>query len=151
MWKYLMVVVAMPLVFSCASRKVAVVNTEVKTYTDSVVIEKKDSVVVQQNAIIIVDSSEELEITPIDTAKPLIINEVKYFNAKVKVKKVRTRLVDSSKITTVKLTESKVVLKKEVKQKAFEKKIDKKANYFVYLWLLLIPIGIWLINRFVIK
>ena len=146
-----MVVVAMPLVFSCASRKVAVVNTEVKTYTDSVVIEKKDSVVVQQNAIIIVDSSEELEITPIDTAKPLIINEVKYFNAKVKVKKVRTRLVDSSKITTVKLTESKVVLKKEVKQKAFEKKIDKKANYFVYLWLLLIPIGIWLINRFVIK
>ena len=146
-----MVVVAMPLVFSCASRKVAVVNTEVKTYTDSVVVEKKDSVVVQQNAIIIVDSSEELEITPIDTAKPLIINEVKYFNAKVKVKKVRTRLVDSSKITTVKLTESKVVLKKEVKQKAFEKKIDKKANYFVYLWLLLIPIGIWLINRFVIK
>ena len=146
-----MVVVAMPLVFSCASRKVAVVNTEVKTYTDSVVVEKKDSMVVQQNAIIIVDSSEELEITPIDTAKPLIINEVKYFNAKVKVKKVRTRLVDSSKITTVKLTESKVVLKKEVKQKAFEKKIDKKANYFVYLWLLLIPIGIWLINRFVIK
>jgi hypothetical protein len=148
MGKYIILALFIPLLFSCAARKVAVTNTKIETYTDSVVVEKKDSVSVQQNAIVIIDSSEEVEVTPIDTAKPIIIGETKYFNAKVKIKKARRHLVDSSKIVVVQSNEKQLSVKKEVKQKVFEKKVDKKANILFYVWLLLIPICLWLIWRF---
>jgi Ulp1 family protease len=148
MGKYLALVLVIPLLFSCAARKVAVSKTQTQTYTDSVAVEKKDSVSVQQNAIVVIDSTEEIELTPIDTAKPIIIGETKYFNAKVKVRKIRKRITDSSTIMVAKLTEKQVGVKKEVKQKTFDKKVDKKANYLLYLWLLLIPVVVWLIWRF---
>ena len=148
MGKYLTLVLVIPLLFSCAARKVAVSKTQTQTYTDSVAVEKKDSVSVQQNAIVVVDSTEEIEVTPIDTAKPIVIGETKYFNAKVKVRKIRKRTTDSSTIVVAKSTQNKVVVKKEVKQKTLDKKVDKKANYLFYLWLLLIPIALWLIWRF---
>jgi len=148
MGKYLTLVLAIPLLFSCAARKVAVSKTQTQTYTDSLVVEKKDSISIQQNAIVVVDSTEEIEVTPIDTAKPIVINETKYFNAKVKVRKIRKRTTDSSTIVVAKLTEKQVGVKKEIKQKTFDKKVDKKANYLFYLWLLLIPIAVWLIWRF---
>jgi hypothetical protein len=148
MGKYIIIALFIPLLFSCAARKVAVTKIQTETYTDSVVVEKKDSVSVQQNAIVIIDSSEEVEVTPIDTAKPIIIGETKYFNAKVKIKKMRTRFVDSSKIVVVQSVENKVSVKKDVKSKGFDKKVDKKANYLFYIWLMLIPISLWLIWRF---
>lgn len=148
MGKYLILVLAIPLLFSCAARKVAVSKTQTQTYTDSVAVEKKDSVSVQQNAIVVVDSTEEIEVTPINTAKPIIIGDTKYYNAKVKVRKIRKRTTDSSTIVVVKSSEQQVSVKKEVKEKTFEKKVDKKANYLFYLWLLLILLGLWLIWRF---
>jgi len=151
MGKYLALALVIPLLFSCAARKVAVTKIQTQTYTDSVVVEKKDSISIQQNAIIITDSSEEVEVTPIDTAKPVIIGTTTYFNAKIKIKKARRRLVDSSTIVTAQLTEKQLSLKKDIKEKGFEKKVDKKANYLFYLWLLLIPFAIWLIWRFGIK
>lgn len=151
MGKYLALALVIPLLFSCAARKVAVTKTQTDTYTDSVVVEKKDSVSVQQNAIVITDSTEEIEVTPIDTAKPVIIGTVKYFNAKIKVKKARRHLVDSSKTVVIKSENKELSIKKEVNQKTFDKKVDKKANYLFYLWLLLIPICLWLIWKFGIK
>lgn len=148
MGKYLTLVLAIPLLFSCAARKVAVSKTQTQTYTDSVAVEKKDSVSIQQNAIVVVDSTEEIEVTPIDTAKPIIIGETKYFNAKVKVRKIRKRTTDSSTIIVAKSSEKQIGVKKEVKEKTFDKKVEKKANYLFYLWLLLIPICLWLIWRF---
>ena len=139
---------AIPLLFSCAARKVAVSKTQIQTYTDSVAVEKKDSVSIQQNAILVIDSTEEIEVTPIDTAKPIIIGETKYFNAKVKVRKIRKRTTDSSTIIVAKSSEKQIGVKKEVKEKTFDKKVEKKANYLFYLWLLLIPICLWLIWRF---
>lgn len=148
MGKYLALALVIPLLFSCAARKVAVTKTQTQTYTDSIVVEKKDSVSVQQNAIVITDSSEEFEVTPIDTAKPIIIGETKYFNAKIKIRKARRHLVDSSKIVVVQSNEKQLSVKKEVKEKTFDKKVEKKANFLFYLWLLLIPICLWLIWRF---
>ena len=148
MGKYLTLALVIPLLFSCAARKVAVTKNQVQTYTDSVVIEKKDSVVVQQNAIIITDSSEEIELTPIDTAKPIIIGETKYFNAVVKLKKIRKSLVDTTKVVTTQSAQKQVSVKKDIKAKGFEKKVEKKANYLFYIWLCLIPICLWLIWRF---
>lgn len=148
MGKYLALLLVSSLLFSCAVRKVAVTKTQVETYIDSTAVEKKDSVSVQQNAISIKEDIDEIEIVPIDTAKPLVIDGKQYFNATVKLKKTRRQIVDSSKSTISQSSENKVSVKKDIKAKGFEKKVDKKANYLFYLWLLLIPICLWLIWRF---
>jgi len=148
MGKYILLALLTPLLFSCAARKVAVTKSQTDIYTDSLVVEKKDSISVQQNAIVITDSSEEVELTPIDTAKPIIIGETKYFNATIKIKKARRHLVDSSKIVVTQSSDKELSVKKEIKSKVFDKKVDKKANYLFYIWLMLIPICLWFIWRF---
>lgn len=151
MGKYLTLVLVLPLLFSCAARKVAVSKTQIQIHTDSVVIEKKDSVSVKQNAIVITDSSDEVEVTPIDTAKPVIIGETKYYNAKVKIRKNRIKLVDTSKIVVTQSAQKQTSVIKDVKEKTFEKKVDKKANYLLYLWLLLIPLVVYLVRKYLLK
>jgi len=151
MGKYLALLLVSSLLFSCASRKVAVTKTQVETHIDSTAVEKKDSVSVQQNAISIKEDIDEVEIVPIDTAKPLVIDGKQYFNATVRLKKTRRHIVDSSKSTISQSSENTVSVKKDIKSKGFDKKIDKKANYFVFLWLLLIPIAIWFGRKYLIK
>lgn len=151
MGKYLTLLLVSSLLFSCAARKVAVTKTQVETHIDSTAVEKKDSVSVQQNAISIKEDIDEIEIVPIDTAKPIIIGDKKYFNATVRLKKTRKHVVDTSKITISQSSENTVLVKKDVKEKGFEKKTEKKANFLFYIWLCLIPICLWLIWRFGIK
>ena len=148
MAKHLTLILLSFLLFSCASRKVMVTKTQVETHIDSTVVEKKDSVSVQQNAISIKEDIDEVEIVPIDTAKPLVIDGKQYFNATVRLKKTRRHTVDSSKSTVSLSSENKISVKKDIKAKGFDKKVDKKANYLFYFWLLLIPICLWLIWRF---
>jgi hypothetical protein len=148
MAKHLTLILLSFLLFSCASRKVAVTKTQVETHIDSTVVEKKDSVSVQQNAISIKEDIDEVEIVPIDTAKPLVIDGKQYFNATVRLKKTRRHTVDSSKSTVSKSIENTISVKKDIKAKGFEKKVDKKANYLFYFWVLLIPISLWLIWRY---
>jgi hypothetical protein len=151
MAKHLILILLSFLLFSCASRKVMVTKTQVETHIDSTAVEKKDSVSVQQNAISIKEDIDEIEIVPIDTAKPLVIDGKQYFNATVRLKKTRRHIVDSSKSTVSKSSENTISVKKDIKAKGFEKKVDKKANYFVYLWLLLIPIAIWFGRKYLLK
>ena len=148
MAKHLTLILLSFLLFSCASRKVMVTKTQVETHIDSTVVEKKDSVSVQQNAISVKEDIDEVEIVPIDTTKPLVIDGKQYFNATVRIKKTRRHVVDSSKVTVSQSSENTVSVKKDIKAKGFEKKVDKKANYLFYFWLLLIPICLWLIWRF---
>lgn len=151
MAKHLTLILLSLLLFSCASRKVSVTKTEVKTHIDSTAVEKKDSVSVNQNAISIKEDIDEVEIVPIDTSKPIIIGDKKYYNATVRLKKTRRHVVDTSKSMVSKSVENKVSVQKDIKSEVFDKKIDKKANYFIYLWLLLIAFIVWLIWRFFIK
>lgn len=128
---------------SCASRKVAIVKEETKTTIDSTSVAQIDSISTTNNNIKIVETSEEFEIKPLDTTKAFIYNGKSYFNAILKHKKTNKVLVDTSKKIT-----SKNVLKqvsKKTNKNTFkkEKTIDKKANYFVYLWLLIIPVGMY--------
>jgi hypothetical protein len=123
-------------------------KTQVETRIDSTAVEKKDSVSVQQNAISIKEDIDEVEIVPIDTSKPLVIDGKQYFNATVRLKKTRRHVVDSTKTTVAKSVENTISVKKDIKAKGFEKKVDKKANILFYFWLLLIPICLWLIWRF---
>ena len=148
MAKHLILILLSFLLFSCASRKVMVTKTQVETHIDSTAVEKKDSVSVQQNAISIKEDIDEVEIVPIDTSKPLVIDGKQYFNATVRLKKTRRHVVDSTKTTVAKSVENTISVKKDIKAKGFEKKVDKKANILFYFWLLLIPICLWLIWRF---
>ena len=151
MEKHLTLILLSFLLLSCASRKVAVTKTEVETHIDSTVVEKKDSVSVQQNAISIKEDIHEVEIVPIDTTKPLVIDGKEYFNATVRLKKTRRHVVDTSKLTVSKSVENTVSVKKDVKEKLFEKKIDKKANYFVFLWVALFLLALWFVKRYLPK
>lgn len=139
------------LLFSCATRKVAMTKSVVETKTDSVVVEKKDSVSVQQNAITIKESVSEIEIIPIDTAKPLIIEGKKYFNATVRLKKSNRQVVDSTKVVVAKSEEIKIEVKKEEENKSVDKKVEKKSSTFFWLWLLLIAAAAVAVIRYVLK
>jgi thymidine kinase len=151
MGKYLTLLLVSTLLFSCASRKISVTKTQVETHIDSTAVEKKDSVSVKQNAISIKEDIDEVEIVPIDMAKPLVIDGKQYFNATVRLKKTRRHIVDSSKSTVSLSSENTVSVKKDTKEKGFEKQVDKKANYLFYLWWLLIPFVVYLIWKYLIK
>ena len=151
MAKHLTLILLSFLLFSCASRKIMITKTQVETHIDSTAVEKKDSVSVQQNAISIKEDIDEVEIIPIDATKPIIIGDKKYYNATVRLKKTQRHVVDSSKVTISQSYENTVLVKKNIKAKGFEKKVDKKANYLLYLWLLLIPLAIWFGRKYLIK
>lgn len=138
--KYFYVLLAIPLLYSCAARKVvsSKVNTEVKT--DSVYVQKKDSVSVQQAAVTIKEDVYEMIVTPIDSTKPIVIGNTEYKNASVKIRKSNKVTKDSTLTITSQSTDKKVAVEKESNSKVVEKAVDKKSNYFVYFWLLLLLI-----------
>lgn len=126
------------LLASCGARKVDVqkANTEVKV--DSTSIFKKEEVATTQNHIIINTETDEIEITPIDFTKPVIVGEKKYFNAKIKYKKTKVAVVDTTKKEQVSKKSQEVKLVKNKKEKIFKKNTDKKESYAVFLWGVLI-------------
>jgi hypothetical protein len=151
MAKHLILIFLSLFLFSCASRKVAINKNQVEIHIDSSSIQKKDSVSVVQNAISIKEDIHEMEIVPMDTTKPLVIDGKQYFNATIRIKKTSRHVVDTSKATVSKSSIKQTTLKKSVKEKTYSKTVDKKVNNFVYLWLLLIPVIAWLVRRFVFK
>jgi hypothetical protein len=151
MAKHLILLLLSFSLFSCASKKVAINKTQIETHIDSTVVEKKDSVSVQQNAISVKEDVDEVEIVPIDSTQPIIIGDKKYYNAIVRLKKTRRQVLDTSKITVSLSSENKVSVKKHLKSKVFDKKVEKKANYWVLLWLLLIPFTWFVLRRLALK
>lgn len=147
MWKYLSLLLVISTLFSCAARKVAVNKTQKKTFTDSIVVEKKDSVSIIQNSIIVTNSTDEIEVTPIDTTQPLIIGETKYYNSRVKIKKIKLKSIDSSIVFIAKSNHKKTDVKQYIENKIHEKEIKKKANFLFYLWFLLIPLAAYIVIR----
>lgn len=131
------------LFFSCASRKVAIVKEETKTKTDSTSVVRIDSTYTLNNNIKIVETSEEFEIKPLDTTKAFIYNGKSYFNTILKHKKSNKVLVDTSNKIVSKNILKQVSKSKQETKSIKNKTINKKSNYLVYLWLLLIPIGMY--------
>lgn len=137
--------------FSCASRKVAIVKEETKTKTDSVAITKIDSTSIINKNVYFSENTTELEIKPLNDSLPIVIDGTSYFNAVLKYKKQNKVLVDTSKIIVSKNVLKQVSKSKAETKKIKEKTVDKKVNNFVYLWLLLIPIGMYLYRQIKIK
>ena len=123
------------LVFSCSTKKVAISKSLVETKIDSVVVEKKDSVAFQQNAINIKEDIDEIEVVPIDNTKPIVIGGKEYFNASVKIKNTKREVVDSTKIAVAVSDYKQTEVSKEQSIETYDKSVEKKINYFEYFWL----------------
>ena len=139
------------LVFSCSTKKVAISKSVVDTHTDSVVVQKKDSVVFQQNAISIKEDINEIEIVPIDSTKPVVIEGKEYFNATVKIKKNKREIVDTTKTSVAVIDYKQSEVTKEETKQDYEKSVDKKPSVLNMAWLLLIPVVIISIRFFLKK
>jgi hypothetical protein len=126
------------LLASCGARKVDVQKTDSVVKVDSTSTIKKEEVVVTQNNISINTDTDEMEITPIDSTKPVVIGEKKYFNAKIRYKKTKVAVVDATKKQEVKKESQEVKVVKDKKEKVFKKHIDKKESHTVFWWWLLI-------------
>ena len=145
--RYLITGTLLLLITSCASRKVAILKEDTKITIDSTSVVRIDSTSNVNNNVYISENTEEFEIKPLDTTKAFIYNGKSYFNAVLKHKKSNKVLVDTSNKIV-----SKNVLKQVSKTKTETKNIkvksvDKKVNNFVYLWLLLIPIGMYIYRQ----
>lgn len=136
------------LVFSCSTKKAAISKSVVETRTDSVVVEKKDSVAVQQNAISIKEDIDEIQVVPIDNTMPIVIGGKEYFNAAVKIKKTKRDVVDTTKTTVAVADYNQTEVSKEESKETYEKLVDKKPSALNMAWLLLIPIVILSIRFF---
>ena len=135
------------LLFSCASRKVAIAKEDTKITIDSTSVVRIDSTSNVNNNVYISENTEEFEIKPLDTTKAFIYNGKSYFNVVLKYKKHNKTLVDTSTKIVSKNVLKQVSKSKQETKSIKNKTIDKKANYFVYLWLLLIPIGMYIYRQ----
>ena len=140
---------------SCASRKVQINKTDIKkdsivdtkvSVTTIVTKEKTDST----NIITNIDNSE-ITITPIDTCKEIVVEGKVYKNVILRIKKNKVntlytnnktesnnKRIDS--ITTTKINKTEKISGKN-------KTIDKKADYWWILWLVLLILTLYQLWR----
>ena len=132
------IIICGALFFSCASRKVDINKTEIKTNTDSIAITKTDSISITKNNIKYTENTTELEIKPLNDSLPIVIDGTSYFNAVLKYKKQNKVLVDTSKIIVSKEVLKQVSKSKQETKNIKEKKTDRRS--FSFLWILILPL-----------
>jgi len=126
----------------CGSRKVNKTNTEIKEISEISVIDSTKKVI-QTNSINEIQSNE-FEIVPIDTLKPIIIvdsqgKKTSYLNAKIKSKSEISLNKTQKKETVQSSVKTNIKALKQTKQA--EKQIERKESLITslwWLWLLLI-------------
>ena len=152
--KHIFILVSLFLI-GCASRKVDIKTTDIKK--DSLVETKielienkvKDSTAETNTKTII--NIDEIIIKPLDSLKEFIVEGKTYKNVVLSYKKTKSNSLYNNKIklseNTLKHVKTNSKIKTSVKENIKEKQIDKKANYFVYLWFILGIIILYLIWR----
>ena len=132
------------ILFSCGSRKVAIQETKKDSLKqiETKIVTKEETNISIKNDIY----TDEFTITPLDTLKDIVVNGITYKNVVLRYKKVKDNSLHIEKKTIVKNELKKELTKTSVKE--FKKDIDRKTNYWNYLWLLLIPICYYLYKRF---
>lgn len=139
------------LLFSCSTKKVAITKSFVKTKTDSVVVEKKESLAVTQNAISIKEDIDEIEVVPVDASKPIVIGGKEYFNAAVRIKKTKREVVDTTRAVVAQVENRTIEVKKEETRKELDKKVEKTSPTFIWVAIVLILLLAGLVIRYVVK
>jgi hypothetical protein len=152
--KHIFILVSLFLI-GCASRKVDIKTTDIKK--DSLVETKidltenkvKDSTAETNTKTII--NIDEIIIKPLDSLKEFIVEGKTYKNVVLSYKKTKSNSLYNNKIkvseNTLKQVKTDSKIKTSVKENIKEKQIDKKANYFIYLWFILGIIILYLIWR----
>ena len=153
--KYIYYIICSAVLFSCASRKVDIKVQEIKkdslieTKIDLTENKVKDSTAETNiNKIVYFD---EIIIKPIDSCKEFIVEGKTYKNVVLSYKKTKTNTLYNNKVkvseNTLKHVKTDSKIKTSSKENIKEKQIDKKANYFIYLWFILVIIIIYVIWR----
>ena len=129
------------LLSSCGTRKIII--NEVKKDSLSQIytkIETKEDIKIETKNDIVID---EFTITPLDTCKDIVVNGITYKNAILSYKKTKdnTIQVQDKKVSKneLKVQATKVTQNRKVK--------DIERTFYPY-WLLLIPIGLYLIYKY---
>lgn len=145
--KYIYIICGALLFNSCASRKVTVSNLEIKkdsiSQIETKIVTKEVSNIKIQNNILI----DEFIIKPLDSTKEIVIDGKSYKNVVLTYKKTKDNSLHRNNNIVSKIEDKHQKSNVSLIKKEFKKEIDKKANYWVYLWLLIMPIG-YLIYRF---
>lgn len=153
--KYILYIIFSAVLFSCASRKVDIKVQEIKkdslieTKIDLTENKVKDSTAETNiNKIVYFD---EIIIKPIDSCKEFIVEGKTYKNVVLNYKKTKTNTLYNNKVkvseNTLKHVKTDSKIKTSSKENIKEKQIDKKANYFIYLWFILGIIILYVIWR----
>jgi len=127
---------------SCSTRKVSRTETKEKETVEVKSVDSSKIVTVTDTNTKIVDNTEtnEIEVTPIDNTKPMVVNGKSYSNGILKIKATKVnKVVDlSQKVSQIEQkavkNESKLVREKTVKDK------DIKRTSTSWWWLLLLLI-----------
>jgi hypothetical protein len=153
--KYILYIICGALLFSCASRKVDVKTTDIKkdslveTKIDLTENKAKDSV--SETNINKIVYSDEIIIKPLDSLKEFIVEGKTYKNVVLSYKKTKSNTLYNNKVkeseNTLKNVKTDSKVKISVKENIKEKQIDKKANYFIYIWFILGIIILYVIWR----
>lgn len=136
------------LITSCASRKVDVSKLSVETKIDSSVTVKVDGTYVKEANVVVVETVDELEYKPIDTLKPMVIEGKSYINTVIRSKKKKIVKIDKTKNVNKVSSVKKLNVKRAESKKVFVKKVDKKVNYWAYLWFLIPIVIIIVLERY---
>ena len=140
---------------SCGARKVDVSKVEIKK--DSIVETKAEVTtteikeVIDSTNITTEINTDEVCIEPLDSTKEMVVDGKIYKNVVLKIKKnkVNTSYTNNKRESNIKHTDSIGTSKTSVKENivAKTKNIDKKANYWSLLWLLLLILIMYLLWR----
>ena len=129
--------------FSCGSRKVAIeeIKKDSLKQIETKIVTKEETNISIKNDIY----TDEFTITPLDTLKDIVVNGITYKNVVLRYKKVKDNSLHIEKKTMLKNELKKEIVKTSIK--SFKKEIDRKQNYWNYLWLLLIPVCYYLYRK----
>jgi hypothetical protein len=140
---------------SCASRKVDVSKTEIKK--DSIIETKVEVKTLEvknttdSTNIITEINTDEVCIEPLDSTREMVVDGKIYKNVVLKIKKnkVNTSYTNNKRESNIKHMDSISASKASVKENIVTKtkNIDKKANYWSLLWLLLLLLIMYLLWR----
>lgn len=143
MVKRFIIIISILSIYSCSSRKVNVSKTNDSIKVDSSLTVKTDGTYVKNNNVFIDESIDEVEYKPIDSIKPMFINNVEFKNVTIKTKKYLKKTIDTTKVLVKVNKQEKLVLKKETKKATYVKNIDKKPNYYILILLGIVALFIY--------
>ena len=140
---------------SCASRQVQVDKIDIKkdsvAETKVVVATVESKIKTDSTNIVTTIDNSEITITPIDTCKEIIVEGKVYKNVVLKIKKnkANTLYTNNKTESNNKRTDSVATTKvnKTEKISGKNKTIDRKANYWWILWLLLLILTLYQLWR----